>query len=48
MNISKLYKKLILFKDKIRLIIASIAQQAEHSAVNRGVVGSSPTGSVFL
>ena len=29
-------------------IRASLAQQVEHSAVNRKVTGSSPVGSVFL
>lgn len=48
MNILKLYKiQIILLKDKSRLTIASIAQQVEHSAVNRVVVGSSPTGSAY-
>ena len=27
---------------------ASLAQSVEHAAVNRSVVGSSPTGGVFL
>lgn len=30
----------------IIIINASLAQSAEHSAVNRGVIGSSPIGSV--
>ena len=32
----------------IYIIYSSIAQSVEHAAVNRSVVGSSPTGGVFL
>ena len=36
----------IFFVDKTRKY-SSLAQSVEHSAVNRSVVGSSPTGGVF-
>ena len=32
----------------IYIIYSSIAQSVEHAAVNRSVVGSSPTGGAFL
>ena len=33
-----------LYKSGVRRTYAAIAQSVEHAAVNRGVVGSSPTG----
>ena len=37
------------FKSGWRLFFySSLAQSVEHAAVNRSVVGSSPTGGVFL
>ena len=32
---------------KVQTFYSSLAQSVEHSAVNRSVVGSSPTGGVF-
>ena len=33
---------------KVQTFYSSLAQSVEHAAVNRSVVGSSPTGGVFL
>ena len=33
---------------KVQNLYSSLAQSVEHAAVNRSVVGSSPTGGVFL
>ena len=49
---NKIYERYIVFKARfIKLFpsrgsYSSIAQSVEHAAVNRGVVGSSPTGGV--
>ena len=33
---------------KVQNLYSSLAQSVEHAAVNRSVVGSSPTGGAFL
>ena len=42
------YKRQVLKVSEIPLDYSSIAQLVEHAAVNRAVVGSSPTRGVFF
>ena len=49
MDVEKIRKRISVFSfEGLFLHYSSIAQSVEHAAVNRAVVGSSPTRGVFL